>query len=634
MLRLATAGALSTTLPMAHAAPLAKPASRAGNLYADLLKTWCDGLLPYQVGAMQGPALQGALLCPACALIHGRCGDAVYPLLHMAHTTGDAKYRDAALQVYDWTERQVSRADGSWINDVVLSNWQGITVFHTISVAEALNHHGDVLDAKTRARWTDRVARAAKFLDGFLTIETGNINYPITGAYCLALCGEMLGEAKYAAHARQLAHAALEHIGPTGLIYGEGHPLDGITPRGCRPVDLGYNVEESLPALAMYSLLTKDQAVLDRTIVALRTHMEFMLPDGGWDNSWGSRNYKWTYWGSRTSDGCQPAYALLAAHDPRFAEVARRNTELMAECTHAGLLYGGPHYAEHGDDPCIHHTFTHAKALATVLDRHAGELPPQRVKLPRDEAYTVKSFPELATHLASIGDWRATVTAYDWEYVEHVQTGGSTKSGGGHATGGALSMLYHQRLGPIIAASMTKYQMIEISNQQGFRDGPHMTLTPRIECSAAEPFTSLSDNTATLKLSTKPGEQAFLAEGLLQMAFHQMPPVEARYELHYRVIAEAVEITATVHATSTLPGPLQLIVPIVSASSEKVTRTSGGVIRIAKPKGATTVRTTSKEGFAASSMERTFNLIPGLEALPVTILMTPNEPVTLRIEAA
>jgi hypothetical protein len=86
--------------------------------------------------------------------------------------------------------------------------------------------------------------------------------------------------------------------------------------------------------------------------------MEFMLPDGAWDNSWGTRNFKWTWWGSRTSDGCHPAYRLLADRDPRFAEVSRRNLALMAACTHDGLLYGGPHYRAAGYAPCIHHTFS------------------------------------------------------------------------------------------------------------------------------------------------------------------------------------------------------------------------------------------------------------------------------------
>ena len=71
--------------------PTSQPAN---NLYAQLLQTWCDGLLAHQETAIQDPALRGALLCPACAIIHGRCGDAVYPLLRVAHTTGQALFVD------------------------------------------------------------------------------------------------------------------------------------------------------------------------------------------------------------------------------------------------------------------------------------------------------------------------------------------------------------------------------------------------------------------------------------------------------------------------------------------------------------------------------------------------------------
>src|SRR5438045_394405 len=180
------------------------------NLYAQLLQTWCDGLIARQLTTTREPAVYGGMLCPACTLIHGRCGDAVYPLLRMAHSTGNSKYMQAALLVHEWSEQQVSRPDGSWVNDVNLSSWKGITVFHTIALAEALHHHGSLLDAATRRRWTDRLARAAKFLDGFMSIETGNINYPVTGAFCFASCAQVLEEPLVFDRARDLAHHALE----------------------------------------------------------------------------------------------------------------------------------------------------------------------------------------------------------------------------------------------------------------------------------------------------------------------------------------------------------------------------------------------------------------------------------------
>ena len=74
---------------------------------------------------------------------------------------------------------------------------------------------------------------------------------------------------------------------PDGFLAGEGHPLKGVSPKGCRPVDMGYNVEESLPSLALYSLLADDKPVQEQVVAAMKTHMEFMLPDGAWDNSFG-----------------------------------------------------------------------------------------------------------------------------------------------------------------------------------------------------------------------------------------------------------------------------------------------------------------------------------------------------------
>jgi hypothetical protein len=602
--------------------------ARPTNLYATLLQTWCDGLLAHQVKGL-GPALDGGLLCPACTLIHGRVADAVYPLLRVAGSSGDDKYLQAALRVYDWSERQVSRTDGSWANDVTLSAWQGITVFRAVAMGEALHHHGHLLPAAVRQSWTDRLARAAKFLDGFMSIETGNINYPITASYCFALCGQVLGDAHYLDRGRALAHTALDYFTPNGLLFGEGHPLNGLTAKRCHPVDLGYNVEESLPALALYSLLTDDKVVRDQVIVALKSHMEFMLPNGAWDNSWGTRNYKWSWWGSRTSDGCQPAYALMAQYDPRFREVAQRNVELMAACTHEGLLYGGPDYFAHGDLPCIHHTFTHAKALATVLDRGEASAGTQaRVSLPRDEAYGLKSFPEIGTHLAAVGDWRATVTEYDWEYVEHVQSGGGGGAGGGHASGGALSMLYHQRLGAVLVASMTEYEMIEISNQQGFRDAPHMALTPRVEWVGERTYTSLNDYAAALTVHKTAGEISFDAAGRLLTSKHQAPKDEARYHLVYRLTASGVEIIAS--AAGALSSP-RFILPVVSASGEVITQPDRKTIRIAKPGGSLVVTTDAPDGFAAVPAIRTFNLVPGFECVPLAVTMQPGREVRIRI---
>ena len=600
-------------------------------LYADLLQAWCDGMVARQVTGLADPALRGGLLCAACGLIHGRCGDAVYPLLRMAHSSGNEKYLRAALYVHEWSERTVSRADGSWVNDVSLSTWQGITVFHTIALAEALKHHGTILDSTVRKRWTERLARAAKFLDEFITIETGNINYPVTASLAFVLCGQVLGDDGYVERGRNLAHEVLGQFTPDGFLFGEGHPLRGVTAKGCRPVDLGYNVEESLPSLALYSVLANDTVVRDVVVSAMKTYMEFMLPDGAWDNSWGTRNYKWSWWGSRTSDGCHPGFVLMAEHEPRFREVARRNAELMATCTHDGLLYGGPDYFAHGDPACIHHTFTHAKAIAAVLDRGSfGAETGERPKLPRDEAYGLKKFPEIGTQLAAIGPWRATVTENDWEYIENVQAGGGGDSGGGHASGGALSLLYHCGLGPVLVASMTKYAMVEMSNQQQYRGGSHMTLTPRIECAGKETFTSLDDLKAEVTV-TRPGrEVAWDVKGLMETTAHKAMSEEGvLYHVEYRLSPEGVELVAGVSAGGT--SPMKWILPVIARADEAFEQTDAQRVKIAKAKGTLTVSTDAPYGFEAVPKERTFNLVPGFEAIPLVLVLEPGRDTRVRI---
>jgi hypothetical protein len=603
-------------------------------LYAGLLQTWCDGLLARQITEFTDPSFHGGLLCPACGLIHGRCGDSVYPLMRVAHSTGDEKYLRAALAVHEWSERTVSRADGSWVNDVSLSPWQGITVFHAIALAEALEHHGSILDADVRTKWTQRLASAAKFLDGFITIETGNVNYPVTASLAFVLCGRILRNEHYVERGRGLAHQVLEQMTADGFLFGEGHPLRGVTAKGCRPVDLGYNVEESLPSLALYSQLAEDKVVEERVVAAMKTHLEFMLPNGAWDNSWGTRNYKWSWWGSRTSDGCQPGLVLMADKDARFREAARRNTELMAACTHAGLLYGGPDYYAHGDPACIHHTFTHAKALATVLDRGSFAAEPSApAKLPRDEAYGLKSFPVIGTRLAAIGPWRATVTEYDWEYVEDVQAGGGGDSGGGHASGGALSLLYHCGLGPVLVASMTKYAMIEISNQQEYRDGPHMTLTPRIECAGKEPFTSLDDLKAIVTAVETDGAIVFEAKGQMLTTGHKAVPGDGIvYRLAYRLSDAGVDVVASVSGGG--PAPMRLIVPVIARQDDSVEQPDAQTVRIAKPKGTVMVRTDATNGFESVPKERTFNLVPGFEAVPLVVVFEERKETRVRIEVA
>ncbi len=604
------------------AAPHARTSILSRNAYEKLLLTWCDGLVARQARGHADPAIDGGFLCPGCGLVHGRSADAIYPLLCAARLTGRRDYVAAARAAYDWSERAVSRADGSWVNEPVLSDWKGITVFRCVTLCESLLRHGELLDAPTRRAWRDRLARAYAFLEGFITFDTGNINYPVASAYAFSLGSEVLGRADYADRARQLAHGALDYVTDNGLLFGEGHPQRGTTPKRRRAVDLGYNVEESLPALALYGLRAADETVIARTVAMMQAHIEFMLPDGAWDNSWGSRNYKWSWWGSRTSDGCQSAYRLMAARDPRFAEVADRNLALMARCTRDGLLQGGPDYAAAGYAPCIHHTFSHAKALATVID--AGAAAPSAARsLPRDRPYGLKSFPEVGTHLASVGDWRATVTDYDWDYL--------APAGGGHASGGALSLLYHQAFGPVLVASLTKYKVVEVGNQQVPIGPSHQVLTPRIEAVDDDAVSSLNDFGTVVQASGDTSGVRFHAEGALQAIDHTASG--GRYALSYDIggydIGNAVDITAAVTGRGG-----RLVLPLIARPDDVVTQAAPGTIVLTRSGRRLTVTTDAPGGFAPLLADRIFNLVPGFQAARLNLPLVDGQPVHVRFAIA
>ncbi len=607
---------ISSTTELLHSEPSLQPLSE------NLLSEWCDALLQYQVTDPSLQGLYGGILCPACNRIHGRCGDAIYPLIFLSKKTGNKKYLNAAILLFEWMEKNVSKPDGSWVNDVNISPWNGITVFGAISLAEALYKHADILPENIKNKWLARLKQAAEFIHNTFHIEYSNINYPITASYALLLLGKLFNEKKYIEHAQTLAHQSIRFFTKKDqLLFGEGGgDRYTLSPKGCLPVDLGYNVEESLPALAMYGLMEKDEKLLQLVVESLTSHMEFMLPDGAWDNSWGTRSFKWTYWGSRTSDGCQPAYALLADRNPVFGKVALQNTILLKQCTHNGLLYGGPHYHTHGVSPCVHHTFCHAKALAAILDHGLPSMPDiEEQMLPRDVNYEIKYFEDIQTYLVSNENWNATITVYDREY----------KHKNGHPTGGALSLLYHRKLGTILASSMNQYQLIEATNMQAMYDPYSMPLTMRIQTKDGR-YMNISDLNATVEVKKTTKKVTLVCKSRL-VDKDQKEPLSGRIDCQfsYSFAPNAVEILCSHNSSADL---VELILPCISSSDEEfILSDSKQELQIHKKNGTVKIKSNASMELmpVSEGKKRIFNFVPGMEALPFKIV---NNNVHLRIE--
>ena len=209
--------------------------------------------------------LDGAIACPACGVLHGRVGDLAYPLAYRWTRTGNEKFLRAAERAVDWTEAAMRREDGGLYNDFQ-SQWWAITVFAQIALGKTLLRFGDRLPRDLRERWSALFARDTDFVverfdESF--VESTNVNYPASFCEAMALAGRVLGDADKTARARSMADRVMKSFLPDGLFTGEGAPMSHRSPRGLAYVDLGYNLEESLPSLLAYAELCGDGRMKD-----------------------------------------------------------------------------------------------------------------------------------------------------------------------------------------------------------------------------------------------------------------------------------------------------------------------------------------------------------------------------------
>lgn len=607
-------------------------------LAEDLLTQWMDQLIELQLKDNAFKGLDGGILCPGCSRIHGRSLDAIYPFMYRAQESGDERYIDAARSLFRWSSK-VSFSNGAWENDVAISRWRGITVFGTISLAEALKFHGDLLTPEEKKIWFNRLEQAANFLFENIHIDTSVINYPITAIYAFALAGELLSAPRFTKKAFELRSQCLAYFTEGNrFIFGEGHQKRTPSPKGCYPIDIGYNVEESLPALTLYGLMVNDLEILERVITTIKVHLDFMLPDGAWDNSWGSRCYKWTYWGSRTTDGSLPVLGLLSRIEPELFEPALRNLRLLSRYTKNGLLSG--HHPEAGIEPCIHHTISHSKGLALFLNYQKEEWnePPPAIlfnsisdnnKLNRNLTSDAASsnlkivnlderpdgvvfYPENQTYIIHRAAWRSTITGYDQSFDDN-----KINSGNG------MTLLWHKLTGPLITASLRNYMLIEPHNMQVPFEVEDRPLTPRIECYHNDTiYSTINDYAASINHIQDKESFNFKIQSRLLDALCNGPTGYDLYGLiEYLFTENAVQIIFSNNTTIDMRS-FKLVLPIISAQSESYSIQDPSEITIHKKKCSVTVSTNGKIQLSDIGSNRFFNFVPGFEAIEIQIIPT------------
>ena len=442
-----------------------------------LVATWCDALLDRQISGTGDKMIDGGIACPACGVMHGRVCDLVYPLVYRWSTTEDKKYLAAAEKAVEWSEATMLREDGGLYNDYQ-TLWWGTTVFAQIAIGKTLLYYGDRLPRDLHSRWSKIFRRETDFVverfdEKF--VNTTNVNYPAAFCEAMALAGVVLNDDDKTARAKAMAEKLMAQFLPDGLVTGEGAPMSSRSPRGHAYVDLGYNLEETLPSLLAYAEMCGDEKMKDAVLASAIAHAEFILPDGGIDDSFGSRSPKWTYYGSRTSDGMLPVLVALAkAGVPWAGRAMERHLELFRRCTNsAGLLAGGVQYEAADEPACVHHSFAHIKSIVDVL--RDGSIPRKGAdaRLPRENCYGLKSFPSIGVELAAVGPWRATFAGGD-SFVQGMV--------GHRVSGGGPSLLWHEAVGPLIVGTMADYSIIEARNLQDLRhERTVLSMMPRIE---------------------------------------------------------------------------------------------------------------------------------------------------------
>jgi len=583
----------------------------------EILQEWVDTLLTYQI-SHSNPSLDGGLLCPACARIHGRCGDAVLPLMYMAQKTSNPKYITAAQRLMKWMEN-VHTYDGAWMNDVNVSDWNGTTVFSAIALYEALHEHGHLLNDSTYQAWKSQLLPAGEFIyqNDFIysrrreNMRNMNVNYSASATYALYAIGKMFNHQDFIDRAQLIATDLRAFFTENDyFLFGEGPEIKNKTKNGCLPVDLLYNIEESLPNMIYYAQMSGDTALMNLIEKSINTHLHFMLPDGAWDNSWGTRSFKWMYWGGRTSDGFMGGYAALAKKHPEYTEAIHRNLMLLKQSTHKGLL-SGIHYNVSGMETCIHHTFGHSKALASYLNQPQTTTP--AAKLPSDTAFGMKYFKDIHTWLIGEGDWRATITGYDAEY----------KVKGTHPMGGALSLLWHKSTGPIFAATMNQYTLIEAPNMQADLQEYRMAGTPRIEIVKDDiMYSNLDDLDAQISYTNQQQAHCFdIKAHLVDSKQQHFSATNDNIELQYILDAKELTIRGKVPG-SVLAENVRLLLPVISSPTEMYIKEEK-TIRIEKESGSITITGNTPILIDPTNDGRIFNPIPGFSFIPIVVL--PNE---------
>jgi len=550
-----------------------------------LLLDWGNALIQLQLAQPRFPTLDGGILCPACAGLHGRSTEMVYPLLRLVKMTGEDHFFDAAIRLQNWW-RSTEVPDGEFHQPQANNTTNALS--EAIALAQSLLFHENLLDFATRKIWRKDLQKNVLGLFDKIAADQPNPNDLAPAAAVFALAGRVFDEPRFTRKARELARACPNRLTPLQNFL----PNQVIKPsaKGFFPVDLAETVSVALPGLALYFHLTQDSDILQPLLNLMKTHLHFLLPDGGWDDSWGNRLEDWTYWGQAGRGSSLVACLLLATENAAFSRFASQQLALLRKATHHGFLFPGLH-ANPEKAPCILSLSSQANSLATILDYG---LAPQN-PAPDFPGTSVDEFPEIRTWKVHSHPWHATLTTADSDKI--------------FTAGGVLSLVWHARAGLLISTSPVPPDC----------EHPGLNtrwLLPRLEfVLEGTVYRQIHDRNVQInKAATNPDVEFVVYAKLLSPTQQDPPFGEASRKIHYRFSSGRFTISINVGRTIPLP-TIRFWLPVVS-SGEKITPVTPKIIEIEKPTGRLQISGNVPLIIPAQSIFRPF---PGLEALPLAI---------------
>jgi hypothetical protein len=189
-------------------------------------------------------------------------------------------------------------------------------------------------------------------------------------------------------------------------------------------------------------------------------------------------------------------------------------------------------------------------------------------------------------------------------------------------------MLYHEKIGPLMCASMAKYMLVEKNNQQE-QPGEEFALTPRLETIQKQLwYTNLYDLEAQVAVMGSDKQNTRIqVEVNLRNEFRQPVGFKEPYKIEYNSDGNYFELKVI-----DIPDDCTLVIPLISPSDENFHLATEARLIINKPPYQVEVNSNKPMIIKAMKRKRIFNMVPGVEVIPVLITLKKGESCNVKIQ--